>query len=76
MGVDAEARWGKASLKDASSECAGGVASAGAGSERMGIEVGVGCWGSALLEDDHNQPILSVSDMCLGVLEPLSFRDR
>jgi hypothetical protein len=58
--VAAGARCGKASWKDASLGSAGGVDGAGAGSERMGIEVGVGCCGSALLDAGvHSQPILS-----------------
>lgn len=69
--VGADARCGKASLKEVSFlDCASSVgvdvgAGAGAGSDRMGIEVGVGCCGSAVLEeDDHSQPILLV--LCLS----------
>lgn len=67
--VGADARCGKASLKEISFlDCASSVGvdvGAGAGSDRMGIEVGVGCCGSAVLEeDDHSQPILLV--LCLS----------
>jgi hypothetical protein len=67
--VEGGPRWGWAAWKSASfwactcvCDCDEG---ADAGADRMGIEVGVGCGGSALLsgdrpEDDHNQPIVVV----------------
>ena len=60
-------------MKAVSLEFAGGVdcagAGAGAGSERMGIEVGVGCCGSAVLDAEvHSQPILSAVGTAVPVL--------
>ena len=82
VGAGVGARCGKASLKDASfldcaswvGAAAGAGADAGAGSDRMGIEVGVGCCGSALLDDDdHSQPMLPV--WCVSV-EPVSMQEE
>lgn len=79
-GVACEALWagarcGKASWKSSLELGCEGVEE-GAGSERMGIEVGVGCCGSALLSDDvHSQPILTVCES-FGVRNPVQTVSR